>query len=143
MGVEWTGDPAGVIVAEDGGTLRWIDLNPFGRTSRMSCNTNITGGQGTMWDVHCQPGGGWIAYASADGEVAVVRLERDLASQRHSVLAGFRWEAGLLTVLDRADLAVGSRLRAGSSKQPRVSVPQEAVHRVRWSCAPAQPEDFS
>ncbi len=41
-----------------------------------------------MWDVHCQPGGGWIAYASADGEVAVVRLERDLASQRHSVLAG-------------------------------------------------------
>lgn len=46
------------------------------------------GGQQTMWDVHCQPGGGRIAYAGADGEVAVVRLERDLPNQPSIAIAG-------------------------------------------------------
>ena len=38
--------------------------------------------------MHCQPGGRRIAYGGADGEVAVVGLERDMAAQPHSVLAG-------------------------------------------------------
>ncbi|KAK9908112.1 hypothetical protein WJX75_002889 [Coccomyxa subellipsoidea] len=140
LGVEWLADPAGVVIAEDGGSLRWMDLNPFNRTSRMSPNTNISGGQGTVWCVHCQPGGRRIAYAGADGEVAVVGLERDMAAQPHSVLAGFRWEAGVLTVLDRTELAGGSRVAAGSRAQSRMSVSEEAIHRVRWSCAPPEPE---
>lgn len=40
--MEWLADPAGVVIAEDGGLLRWMDLNPFNRTSRMSPNTNIS-----------------------------------------------------------------------------------------------------
>ncbi|BDA44713.1 probable general transcription factor 3C polypeptide 2 [Coccomyxa sp. Obi] len=140
MGVEWVADPLGIIVAEDNGVVRWVDLNPFDRTARMSHNSNITGGQQTMWDVHWQPGGGRIAYAGADGEVAVVRLERDLPNQPNIAIAGFRLEGGgVLSVLDRADLAGRARLNAGAKAQPRMSVAQEAIHTVRWSSAAPQP----
>ncbi|CAL8469549.1 g9090 [Coccomyxa elongata] len=129
MGVEWVADPLGIIVAEDSGVVRWVDLDPFNRTARMSHNSNITGGQQTMWDVHCQPGGGRIAYAGADGEVAVVRLERDLPNQPNIAIAGFRLEGGgVLSVLERADLAGRARLNAGAKAEPRMSVAQEAIH---------------
>lgn len=161
MGLEWTAQPAAVFIAEDRGVLRWIDLNPFDRASRLSVNTNIMcaspqhplhlpacmstpmlltkrihhhratgingrvnlatsraslvlqgcraphccgkgvlhsqcsrwvdrcrGGQGTVWAVHSLPGKRRIAYTGADGEVAVVGLERDMATQPHRVLAG-------------------------------------------------------
>ena len=42
MGIEWVAEPLGIIVAEDSGVVRWVDLNPFNRTSRMSHNSNIT-----------------------------------------------------------------------------------------------------
>lgn len=42
MGVEWVAEPLGIIVAEDSGVVRWVDLNPFNRTARMSHNSNIT-----------------------------------------------------------------------------------------------------
>jgi hypothetical protein len=46
----------------------------------------------------------------------------------------------VLTVLDRTELAGGSRVAAGSRAQSRMSVSEEAIHRVRWSCAPPEPE---
>lgn len=46
----------------------------------------------------------------------------------------------MLTVLDRTELAGGSRVAAGSRAQSRMSVSEEAIHRVRWSCAPPEPE---
>ena len=55
--------------------------------------------------------------------------------------SGFRLEGGgVLSVLDRADLAGCARLTAGTKAEPRMSVAQEAIHTVRWSNAVPQPD---
>ena len=53
----------------------------------------------------------------------------------------FAWRGGgVLSVLDRADLAGCARLTAGAKAEPRMSVAQEAIHTVRWSNAAPQPD---
>ena len=41
MGLHWLGAPAGAWLAEDIGVLRWVDLNPFGRTHRTPSNAQL------------------------------------------------------------------------------------------------------
>jgi hypothetical protein len=37
--VQWLADPAGLLVAEDEGALRWTSLDPFFRKERMPVNS--------------------------------------------------------------------------------------------------------
>ena len=41
MGLQWLAAPEGLLLAEDGGTMRWLDLNPFGRNSRTLTNAQF------------------------------------------------------------------------------------------------------
>lgn len=71
MGVEWVADPLGIIVAEDSGVVRWVDLNPFNRTARMSHNSNITCADAhTDWELlifHCCSYGSALSLFACHG----------------------------------------------------------------------------
>ena len=41
LGLAWLGAPEGLLLAEDGGVMRWVDLNPFGRTHRTPTNAQF------------------------------------------------------------------------------------------------------
>jgi len=41
MGVQWLGDPMGILIAEDRGALRWTDCNFCDRQSRTTTNCTM------------------------------------------------------------------------------------------------------
>ncbi|KAL6768669.1 hypothetical protein ACKKBF_B15720 [Auxenochlorella protothecoides x Auxenochlorella symbiontica] len=150
LGLAWTADPRGLLVACDDGAVRGVLVDARALAQNAACNGGKVNnsfswrgaGQGALWTLCVEPRLQLVAYGGEDGVVGVfvAGFQQDNRKRpAHHPVAGFQFREGALHVLDPGQLAASHGLYAGKSVERlpalkgRPFPPEaQAVTRMAW-----------
>ncbi|KFM28043.1 hypothetical protein F751_5154 [Auxenochlorella protothecoides] len=142
LGLAWTADPRGLLVACDDGAVRGVLVDARALAQNAACNGESGmsawwfcvcvcmggkvnnsfswrgAGQGALWTLCVEPRLQLVAYGGEDGVVGVfvAGFQQDNRKRpAHHPVAGFQFREGALHVLDPGQLAASHGLYAGKS----------------------------